>query len=136
MVRFPPIFILASVLSSVTYSIGESSLNCGALVKSTCKDHVTSKWNKQNIGHHLKTWVKQIEKLTSLKEADMKHLFSRKKVLQDPETKIIRYIGNVNCLSKRTLGPIWKTVGTVSDHQFHDGFLYGREDEKGTLTGI
>ena len=136
MVGFSPIFVLASVLFSAAYSKSESSWNCGTLVKSTCTDHVTSKWNKQNVGHHLKTWVKQIEKLTSLKEAEMKHFFSRKRIFQDPETKIVRYIGNVDCLSKRTLGPIWKTAGTVSGHQFHDGFLYGQEDENGTLTGM
>ena len=41
----------------------------------------------------------------------------------------------MNCSSKRSLGPTWQTAGTTSGRQFHDGFLYGVEDRKGTLTG-
>ena len=67
------------------------------------------------------------------KQAEVKHFFSRKKISQDPKTNIVRYIGNVDCLRKSALGPIWKTADTTSNHQFHDGFLYGHEDEKGTL---
>ena len=135
MARVSLIFVFNSLLFVTIFSQSESSPNCGVLIKSTCTDHVTSKWNKHNVAHHLKSWVTQIEKLTSLKKTELKHFFLRKKVLLDPSTKIIRYIGNVNCLNKNTFGPIWKTAGT-NNHQFHDGFLYGREDEEGKVTGI
>ena len=95
-----------------------------------------SKWNKHNVAHQLKSWVTQIKKLTSLKQTEVKDFFSRKKVLLDPKTNIVRYIANVDCLSKSTFGPIWKTGGITSNHQFHDGFLYGRENEEGKVTGI
>ena len=135
-VRYSGIFAFALVISSTIFPKIEGSSNCGALVKSTCTDPVTSKWNKHDVAHNLKTWVKQIEKLTSVKQADMKHFFARKKVLQDPKTNIVRYIANVNCLSQRTLGPVWKAAGTKGNPQLHDGFLYGNEDEKGTLSGM
>ena len=59
-----------------------------------------------------------------------------KTILQETDSKIIRDIGNIDCLTKNTVGPIWQTAGEVSKDQFHDGFLYGREDETGSMTGF
>ena len=135
MTRFSVFFAFFSVICSTLFCNSEVTSNCGTFVKSTCNDHVTSKWNKHNVAHHLKSWFTQIEKLTSLKQAEQKHFFSEKAILQDPKTNIVRYIGNVDCLSRSTLGPVWKTAGKISNHQFHDGFLYGHGDKNLTLTG-
>ena len=135
MARSSLIFLFASIFSFIFFHQSKGNSNCGVLIKSPCTDQVVSKWNKHNVAHQLKSWVTQIKKLTSLKQTEVKHFFSRKKVLLDPKTNIVRYIANVDCLSKTTFGPIWKTAGITSNHQFHDGFLYGHEDEKGTLTG-
>lgn len=135
MARASLIFLFASFFSFTIFSQSKCSSNCGALVKSPCTDQGTSKWNKHNVAHELKSWVTQLKKLTSVKQTEVKHFFLRKNVYLDPKINIVRYIGNVNCSSKNTFGPIWKTGGRTSNHQFHDGFLYGHEDEKGTLTG-
>ena len=136
MARASLILVFASIFSFTTFSQSKCSSNCGALVKSPCADQRTSKWNKHNVAHELKSWLTQLKKLTSIKETEVKYFFLRKKVYLDPKVNIVRYIGNVNCLSKNTFGPIWKTGGITSNHQFHDGFLYGRADEEGQITGI
>ena len=133
--------VAALAFSSFTYcDCGGRNLECGTLVKSTCMDDFTSKWNRNKIGYNLKTWINQIEALTYLKKADTKHYYSRKKVLQERipgwNITIARYIANIDCRNGRTVGKLWKTAGTVSNHQFADGFLYGQEDKKGTLSGM
>ena len=116
----------------------KTSLGCGALVKSMCNDNITTKWNKKDIGVNLKMWIKGIEKLGSVKESDKENYCIRKKVLKDRYSKILKYIGNLNCLNKTTFGPIWKTPPEAisKKSQFQNGFLYGVEDGHGTLTGI
>ena len=103
-------------------------------------DDYTSKWNRNEIGYNLKTWINQIEALTYLKEADTKHYYLRKTVWQeripDWNRTVVRYIANIDCRNERTVGKLWKTAGRVSNHQFADGFLYGEEDEEGTLSGM
>ena len=49
---------------------------------------------------------------------------------------IIRGISNLDCVAKKTIGVSWQSAGTSSKDQFHDGFLYGVEDDNGTFTGI
>lgn len=128
------IFVLYLISIFLTYCKCEDSLNCGAIVKSTCKDDITTKWNRNDVSKGLKTWMNGIVMLTSMKEGEQKHFNLRKTVKQ--ESNIVRYIGNVNCTLKTSFGPTWRTAGEISKDQFHDGFLYGVEDENGTLTGL
>ena len=127
--------IFVAVLYSVGYSECEHDSNCGSFVKSTCRKNLSSKWNYIDIGFHLKMWFKQIKIRTSLKNVRKKHLYSRMKV-DHHDFKIVRYIGNMNCTTKNSIGPTWRTAGTISNNQYYDGFLYGQEDEKGNLSGM
>ena len=110
---------------------------CGTLVRSTCTDYFTAKWNTRNIGKNLIMWLNRIEPLKTVSDAEKKYYYLSKVVYRDKGTKVIVYIGNKNCLNKKTYGPIWKLASPnlMSGNQFHDGFLYGTEAENGTLTG-
>ena len=127
--------VFVSVLSSFAYSKCEHDSNCGSFVKSTCRKGLPSKWNYNDVGFHLKMWFKQIKIRASMKNVRKKHLYSRMKV-EHHDFKIVRYIGNVNCTSKNSTGPTWRTAGTISNNQYYDGFLYGQEDEKGKFSGM
>ena len=83
-------------------------------------------------------WIRSITKITSMEEADKQYFYLKKTVQQGynkGEGLIIQYIANLNCSSKKHFGPTWRKAGVISGIQFHDGFLYGIEDENGTLTG-
>jgi hypothetical protein len=76
-------------------------------------------------------------------EREKEHFFLRKTVLVF-ETKNkrggvtgegVRYISNRDCSRKMHVGPTWRKTSTFSNTQFHDGFLYGIEDDNGGLTG-
>ena len=129
--------LLLSIYSSFVSGNNGNVDNCGVLVKSSCSDNLTTKWNKNNIGMELKLWIKGIQIVTSVEEGDKQNFNLRKIVFQENESKMIRDIINLNCLiNKSTVGPIWQTAGTASNDQFHDGFLYGMEDKTGSITGF
>ena len=128
-------FFYLTISSSVNGNNNQNT-NCGVFMKSSCSDTINTRWNKKNIGNELKLWLKGIQKLHSLEIGERVNFSLRKKVYQEPDSKIIRRIGNVDCLTKNTVGPVWRTAGTISKDQFHDGFLYGIEDETGSMTGI
>ena len=91
------------------------------------------------MAEELKDWFKSIEKVLSVREADMGYYstFARRRVVQDEEMKVINYIGNFDCANKKAIGRMWKTGGQGrSKNQFHDGFLYGVHDENGNFTGM
>ena len=102
----------------------------GVLVKSLCDDNVTTKWNNKNVDIELKLWI------NSLKQGDKTNSFLKKKLLMERKSRIIRYISNINCVTNRSKGIVWQTAGAVSANQFHDGFLYGKEDKAGNMTGF
>ena len=131
---FSWLFVAYLTLILLCYAECSTKFNCGSLVKSTCTDDMTTKWNKNDIGKHLRTWMQGIVKLTSLKVGEEKYFFLRKTVKQ--KSNIVRYIANVDCLNKSSFGPTWRTAGEISNNQFHDGFLYGVEDTHGMLTGL
>ena len=131
---FSSIFVVCLISISLTYCECEHNLNCGSLVKSTCTDDVTTKWNRNDVSKRLKTWMKGIVKLTSLKKGEQKHFYLSKTVKQT--ANIVKYIGTMNCTKKTSVGPTWRTAGEISNNQFHDGFLYGVEDESGILRGL
>ena len=117
----------------------EAHENCGSLVRSTCSPEVTTKWNKQSIGPSLKKWVESLTKITSMTEQDKDYIYLRKKFKEferkNNAKSIIQYISNVDCETKKSIGPTWIKPGVFSDKLFDDGFLYGMEDEKGEMTG-
>ena len=47
----------------------------------------------------------------------------------------VRYIVNRDCSRKRHIGPTWRKYSPFGNTQFHDGFLYGIEDDNGELKG-
>ena len=115
------------------------SHNCGTVIKSSCPDKGISKWNRKNVAGDLKAWFKSVEKVLSVRESDLEHYstFDRRRVVQDEETKVIKYIGNFDCANKKAIGPTWKIGGQGrSRNQFHDGFLYGMHDENRNFTGM
>ena len=83
-------------------------------------------------------WIKGIEMFGKLEESDKEYYFLPKKLFKDPDSKSLRYIGNLNCLNKTTFGPIWKTPPEAISKtaQYRNGFLYGIEDGHGKLTGL
>jgi hypothetical protein len=111
---------------------------CGAIVRSTCTDDFTTNWNSKNIGKNLKMWMNNIESMETITESEMKYYHVSKTFFTGRATTIVKYIGNKNCLTSKTFGPVWKiaSVQPRMKDQFHDGFLYGIEAENGTFTGI
>ena len=125
---------------------------CGALVRSTCTDDFTSKWNSKNIAKNLKKWMTSIEAMRTVTTSEMKyyHLskilktgkqiteIKKQRITAENEKDIVKYIGNKNCLNAKSSGPVWRIASHAPHmlHQFHDGFLYGIEAENGTFSGI
>ena len=132
--------LLILIFSSFANGDNEHNDNCGVLVKSSCCDNLTTKWNKKNVGQELKIWLKEIHILTPVQERDKHNFNLRKKVLHEKGSKYIRYIGNINCSNKNMVGPIWQIAGTINGisymNQFYNGFLYGIEDKTGSMTGF
>ena len=138
-------FILSAIVCLVLNlkSISECHLNCGTLSRSTCRDDVTTKWNQDKVGSSLKKWISSLAKIRSMPERDKKLFFLRKKVL-DFEIKNkwgkgvadgVKYIANIDCTTKRIVGPTWKKTSISSSTLFQDGFLYGYENGNGEMTG-
>ena len=125
-------------------SFSECQLNCGTLTRSTCTDDVTTKWNKFMVGSSLKKWMSSLTKIQSMPAKDVKLFFLRKRVAEfDIKNKFgkavgqgVQYISNTDCSTKRNVGPSWRKTSISSGTIFHDGFLYGRQDEKGEFTGV
>ena len=124
-------------------SISECHLNCGTLSQSTCRDDVTTKWNEDMVSSSLKKWMSSLAKIRSMPERNKKLFFLRKKVL-DFEVKNkwgksvgdgVQYIANIDCVTKKISGPTWRKTSISSSTIFHDGFLYGHENENGEMTG-
>ena len=111
---------------------------CGTLVKSTCTDDFTTKWNTKNIANNLKMWMNRIEPIDTITPSEKMYYHISKFLIKHKENNIVKYIGNKNCLNRKTFGPIWKIAALrpYMKNQYHDGFLYGTEAENGTLSGI
>lgn len=122
-------FIFTFIVVFVVIINGTTEKNCGVLVKSLCKDNVTSKWNTKNVGYSLKSWF------DSMEPGKKSNCFLNKRLVMERRSRSIRYISNFDCLTNHSIGPVWKTAGTISRKQFNDGFLYGHESKEGTLTG-
>ena len=140
-IYFPLIVFCFYIMFADTFCQGKNPLGCGDLIKSTCHDNITTKWNHKNISNILKEWIKSIEHRSErqkfrINDVNTSTLIS-KKVKKDYMTQKVQYIANLDCSTKRSIGPIWKTPpNTVTrKSQFHNGFLYGSEDENSRLTG-
>ena len=137
-IYFPLIVFCFYIMFADTFCQGKNPLGCGDLIKSTCHDNITTKWNHKNISNILKEWIESIERRQEFGKNDFNTGSPiSKKVKKDYMTQNVQFIGNLDCSTKRTIGPIWKTPpNTVTrKSQFHNGFLYGLEDEKSRLTG-
>ena len=123
------------ILTSLIYCNCAQSLNCGSFVRSTCTDDVTTEWNKHSIGKNLRTWITSISEITPTNPQFYlpKTLFNFQDV---KKVEMVKFIANKDCLTDKTYGPTWRKTSTFSSTQFHDGFLYGIEDETGELTGM
>ena len=145
MIGISPTFVITLLLlfleqnQCCIFAEKERNLNCGFFVQSLCEDGLTTEWNKKNIGIQLKSWVKSIKKLTSEEMKNKPRSISRMGVWEGKgwdNSTIIRGISNLDCVAKKTIGASWQSAGTSSKDQFHDGFLYGIKDEKGSMTGV
>ena len=135
------LFIIV-ILLAANYGQCEKSSACGVFVHSTCMDKVTTKWNKYFIGENLKKWFRSIKRIITLE--DKEHSFLRKTLLMFEEKDIIsgkrmgygaQIIAIWNCTIKKHFGPTWSITSVFSSNQFHDGFLYGKEDNNEQITG-
>ena len=116
--------------------------NCGTLVKSTCSDESITPWNRYNMGDHLRDWVKSIQEIRPDSGNNKNHFLVRKTLIQfegktnfEGRNTFIQLIVNNMCSEQKHVGPLWKKASTFSGTQFHDGFLYGVENNEGKLTG-
>ena len=91
------------------------------MVKSSCVDDFKEKWNSRDIGKKLKAWINSL----TLVEHGYKEIINlRMKFVQEQNSKIVRYIGNLNCVTNDNVNPVWQTAGIISTSQFNDGFFY------------
>ena len=99
------------VLWVFTYPSGpgikkQPSSICGALVRSTCTDDYTSEWNSKNVGKSLKLWFNRIENIEKITPAEKVYHFISKTLVLGRNTNLVKYIGNKNCETKKTQGPV------------------------------
>ena len=136
------VFSFNLLVDLVNYA--ECKNNCGFLIRSTCTDDVVTKWNKNSIGGILKKWITSVKKIRSISDEERKYAFLRKRVVEfemkDEFGKRIgdgvQYIANMDCSKITPVGPTWRKASLFSSSQFHDGFLYGIEDDDGEMTGM
>ena len=133
------LFIFLVSFFPITFCNDKSNIECGVLVKSTCNDKESTNWNRNNISQNLKQWITSLNRIGEMASNVNKpqSLLLRRKLRKDYTSQIVTYIGNMNCLNRTSIGPIWKTpVHALNKKlQFHNGFLYGTEDPGGKLTG-
>ena len=140
-IYFPLIVFCFYIMFADTFCQGKNPLRCGDTIKSTCDDNITAKWNHKNISNILKEWIGSIERRSGRNKLGMNDFDTRssigKTLRKDYMSQNVQYIGNLDCSTKLSVGPIWKTPpNTVTKKsQFHNGFLYGLEDESSRLTG-
>ena len=123
------ILILKCILFLLILVDDSSENNCGVLVKSLCDDTISTKWNTKDLGNNLRAWFE------SMKPGNEEDSFLDKKLIMERKTRAIRYIANFDCNTNHSIGPVWRTAGMISKHQFRDGFLYGIENHEGKMTG-
>ena len=133
------VFVLITIFTFIHVGYCLNNVNCGSLIRSSCNDRETTAWNKKNITYHLKEWFRNIniiDRGLQTKDSQEKYYLT-KKVRKDFDFPRITYIGNFDCVEKKTIGPVWRTpYGTlIKKMQFHNGFLYGVEASDGKLTG-
>ena len=135
--KFIFLFFIYGVLISlmIKTSGSYSSLPCIDIINSTCTNDLISKWNKNDIGHNLKSWIESIHKIDKNKDTAMPNYSYRKKVIRDRRTGILKMIARTDCHHRRSVGKVWEIGGSASKRQFHNGFFYAALDEKGRLTG-
>ena len=109
---------------------GQPQNNCGVLVKSSCEDTVTTKWNHKDVSKNLKSWFE------SLKPGNKSNCFQNKRLQMERQSRVIRFISNFDCDVNHSIGPVWQTAGTISRSQFQDGFLYGNDNKEAKMTGM
>ena len=135
------VFLILCTLSvnSCIQRMSHENDDCGTLVRSTCSDNLTTKWNKMSVGHTLKHWIKSLAKITMKHGYNKEHIFLNKKMKQfrikDNTRSGIHYIANFDCETQRSIGPTWMKPSIYSTDPLNDGFLYGIEDENGEMTG-
>ena len=108
------------------------------IVKSSCTDDETSDWNRNSVGEHLKSWILSINKLDMLTKHESYRYFRPKSLLTFKDygkNEYVKKIGGMDCSGNKTFGKVWKKPSTFSSKQFHDGFLYGVENDEGEMTG-
>ena len=129
------VFFIHASLDKSKY---KPTISCGILVKSHCSDDETTDWNRNSVGQHIKNWIQSIDGIDSLTKQEASKFFLPKSLFTFKDNKnneYIRYIGNTDCIRNKTTGPVWKKPSIFSSKQFQDGFLYGKEDEAGEMTG-
>ena len=137
--------VIAFAVNLILYLVNcsESHSNCEKLVRSTCTDDNTTKWNKDSVGENLREWITSISEIRSISETEKEHYFLGKTISKLSITNksgkiigdIVQFIANSDCANKRNIGPTWRKASKFSRTQFDDGFLYGIEDDSGKLTG-
>ena len=114
------------------------NLSCGVLVKSTCADDETSDWNRNSVGQNLKSWIQSITEVDMMSKQENYKFFRPKSLMTFKDyakNECIKMIGKRDCPGDKTTEAVWKKPSTFSSKQFHDGFVYGVENEAGEMTG-
>ena len=135
--------VIAGILILNLVSYSECQDHCGTLVRSTCPDDISTKWNKNSVGETLARWIANVRQISIVPEKEKEHYFLRKTVLEfkrkgtrgEVLANGVQFIANRDCSKKRHIGPTWRKTSNFSGSQFNDGFLYGFEDDNGDLTG-
>ena len=138
-VVFVFLMVFVTFVQSCVLRKSQHHNDCGALIRSTCSDNLSTKWNKKSVGPTLKHWIKSVTKISSKHGYNKEHIYLNKKIKQfkvkDNDGFGVQYISNLDCQSQKTVGPTWMKPSTYSNDPLHDGFLYGMENENGEITG-
>ena len=129
------VFLIHALENNSKY---KPNLTCGVLVKSSCADDETGDWNRNSVGQHLKSWVQSISKIDMITKQESYKYFRLKSLItfkDSAKNEYIKMIGKRDCHEDIKTGPVWKKPSTFSSKQFHDGFVYGVENEAGEMTG-
>lgn len=113
-----------------------AAVNGEKYLKSSC-DGGDTKWNDQVVGAHLRYWLNSIE--VDFEQPSIGYIVKSKHNVTNPKTKEVQsrldFIVKTEPKSGTPVGNAWKNFG-YRGPRHHDGFLYGKLDEKQEMSGM
>ena len=112
-------FIVSMYLSVFMSQCWIVQSNCGSQISSTCSDNLTTKWNSKFVSDSLKKWIRSLTNIESLltpNENPAQNYTMALKFIMSKNGNAgigVEYIANLDCTTKKSIGPTWMKPSTV-----------------------